>query len=621
MQPSKQTIAQLFEPTKRYVIPLFQRAYVWNEEDHWEPLWSDIVRQAERSNGGHSGHFLGAVVMQNVAVTGGGLPRAEMIDGQQRLTTLQVLLKALTDVAAQLAPDWRDHFGRLTRNHLTPGCAEEDRYKLWPGTADRRAFRAIQDNDDPVSARAALAEEEGSRLRLIDAYDYFSREIRAYVTEDGHEVSARFKTLHGVLFGGLQIIAIELEAGDDPQMIFETLNGRGEPLLPSDLIRNDLFLRAAAEGLQPEPIYERHWAPFDAASSEADKYGETRFWHMLERQGRLERPRIDLFVFHYLMMHDPGEHRIDRLYADFSRWAKESGRSVADIFADIARYRDLYRRLMDPTGSDVVSVTARRLKALDTTTAYPILMYALGLDADRLSSADQGRIFRALESYVVRRYFVGGDSKTYNKTFISLLARLKTAAEDTAVNLADFVEDELLKGQGATTVWPDDEAFQRGFRTTKLYVGSRLERARMILTALEAFIRAESRAEALSLTENLTIEHLLPQTNTPEVYPYGTHRLAAYQDLAPEDYRRRLIHTVGNLTMLTPGLNTIAGNNPFPEKTAEISATSDLRLNAFTRLPNCPVTWSEDQIVARSDTLFETARKIWARPQVAPSNA
>lgn len=243
-------------------------------------------------------------------------------------------------------------------------------------------------------------------------------------------------------------------------------------------------------------------------------------------------------------------------------------------------------------------------------------MYALGLGADRLVPADRDRIFRALESYVVRRYFVGGDSKTYNKTFIGLLSRLKTAAEETSSNLADFVEDELLKGQGATTIWPDDEAFQRGFRTTRLYVGSRLERARMILTALEEYIRAESFAEPLSLTTNLTIEHLLPQTNTSEVYPFGTSRLAAYQDLTPEDYRRRLIHTVGNLTMLTPGLNTMAGNNPFPDKTAEISSTSDLRLNAFTRSPECPPAWSEDEIVSRSDALFKTAVKIWKRPQV-----
>lgn len=615
MQPSKQSIAQIFEPTKRYVIPLFQRAYVWNEEDHWEPLWTDIVRQTQRDLTGRSGHFLGAVVMQNAAVTGGGLPRAEMIDGQQRLTTLQVLLKALTDVAGQLAPEWREHFARLTRNNLTPGCAEEDRYKLWPGNADRRAFRAIQDAEDPASARLALAGEDGARLRLLEAYDYFSKEIHTFITENGQDFSAQFQALHKVLFGGLQIIAIELEAGDDPQMIFETLNGRGEPLLPSDLIRNDLFLRAAGESLPAEPIYEKYWAAFDAASSEADSAGETRYWHMMERQGRLVRPRIDLFVFHYLVMHDPDEHRMDRLYGAFSQWAKSSGKSVSEIFADIARYRDLYRRLLDPNGQNVVATTARRLKAMDLTTAFPILLFVLGLPENRLKSTDRDRIFQALESYVVRRFFIGGDSKTYNKTFLGLLGRLRVAAAETGINLADFVEEELLKGQGYTTVWPDDEAFQRGFRTAKIYVGSRLERARMILTALEERRRLESHAEPLSLTANLTIEHLLPQSNTPEVYPYGGLRLAAFQELTPEDYRLKLIHTIGNLTMLTPGLNTIAGNHPFPDKTKEIRESSDLRLNAFTRAEGCPTSWSEDQIVARSDDLFETARKIWARPQ------
>lgn len=617
MQPSKQTIAQLFEPTKRYVIPLFQRAYVWTEEDHWEPLWSDILRQAEKVRRGETsgaGHFLGAIVVQNVPVTGGGLPRAEMIDGQQRLTTLQVLLKAMTDVASRLAPEWRDHFARLTQNHLTPGCAPEDRYKLWPGTADREAFRAVQDTDGADEARRALDEHSGPRLRLVEAYAWFTTQIYEYVTEGDDEVSHRFKALHGALFNRLQIIAIELEAGDDPQMIFETLNGRGEPLLPSDLIRNDLFLRAAGEGIASEPLYERHWAPFDAASGEADKSGETRFWHMLERQGRLERPRIDLFVFHYLVMKDPDEHRIDRLYSDFNSWAKQSGFSVEDLFADIGRYRDQYRRLLSPVGSDVVATSARRLKALDTTTVYPILMLMLALPPERLAATDRDRVFRALESYVVRRFFVGGDSKTYNKTFIALLRQLKSVTSE-GPNLATFVEDWLLKGEGATTVWPDDEAFQRGWRSTKLYVQSRLERARMILTALEISLRHRSHAEPLALESQLTIEHLLPQTNTPDVYPYGTRRLAAFQDLAPDEHRRKVIHTVGNLTMLTPGLNTIAGNHPFHEKLAEISQTSDLRLNAFARSPNAPQTWSEDQILDRSDELFEIAKLIWARPE------
>lgn len=313
MKPDKMTVFEVFSKEKRFIIPLFQRSYVWNEQDQWEPLWEDISSRAKAHlerldkdlESEVRSHFLGAVVLNVTKTPGRGIARSDVIDGQQRLTTLQLFIAALRDLSEELAAEKSDRelFKRLTRN---PDCDDdsEELYKVWPTNSDQSDFAKVMLAGGSDAISNAYAGYGENPPRMAQAYLYFEEALRTFLTSDeiDAEVGDRFLSLVNAIKESLQLIVIELESGDDPQIIFETLNARGQPLLPSDLIRNYVFMRVT--DTESNRLYSSYWQHFDTERvAEADEEGESRFWHIEERQGRLLRPRIDLFIFHYLVMH------------------------------------------------------------------------------------------------------------------------------------------------------------------------------------------------------------------------------------------------------------------------------------------------------------------------------
>jgi hypothetical protein len=224
----------------------------------------------------------------------------------------------------------------------------------------------------------------------------------------------------------LQVVVIELEDGDDPQIIFETLNARGQPLLPSDLIRNYLFLQVANDpSSNADDLYNRYWPSFDETRVETAISGEDRFWHIEERQGRLTRPRIDLFLFHYLVMQTEHDLNIGQLFREFRDWRSNHPGPIEKLLDDLERFSAIFAQLVHPDGDDRAAVIARRLKALDNSTVYPLLLYVLLLPSHRLSLASRDQILSDLEGWLVRRFICQLTNKNYNRFFVSLLAKVK----------------------------------------------------------------------------------------------------------------------------------------------------------------------------------------------------
>ena len=618
MKPDKLTVVELFQRERRFCIPLFQRAYVWRREDQWEPLWDDVRRQAE----GHLAatgdypvrtHFLGAIVWSIANVQGRSVARADVIDGQQRLTTLQLLLGALRDAMAirPADPEDADMVRRLTANPIRDQSSDE-LFKVWPTNSDREPFRTVMRAGSAGAVKAATA---GQTNRMAEAYAFFHEAILAFVDETADDDGRRdrFYAMRQALQTSLQVVVIELEAGDDPQVIFETLNARGQPLLPSDLIRNFVFLNAPsrAEGAA-ERLYETYWKPFDEDPAEPDGSGERRFSHQEERQGRLRRPRIDLFIFHYLTMRTERDIRIGHLFQEFRTWRAEQTDGIEEFLADLARHARLYKGLVTPGGDDRLALLAERLRSLDTSTVHPLLLFLAGLDGTILPAVDRDRIAVDLESYLVRRFVCWLPANNYNRFFLALLGKAKQAARD-GRPIADAVREELARSTEPTSVWPDDDAFARGWAEKPVYVQSRSDRSAMILKALEAASRT-GRNERVSF-ERLTVEHLLPQKASIADYPFGTTE-ALREGQTPEERRRDAIHTIGNLTLLTQQLNSSVGNGPWPAKRKAIVIDSDLRLNAWMRADE-RASWSDDDIAARATELFATAAKVWPSPPKA----
>ena len=627
MKPDKLTVHDLFQRERRYVVPLYQRSYVWNLEEQWEPLWEDIERHAEEclvadNNVARHSHFLGAIVLNVAKIVGIAVARSEIIDGQQRLTTLQLFLAALRDYAIELGSKHAGKLARLTANDdEKPGS--EASFKVWPTNSDRLLFRTIMTAKSPQALLKALnRESEADAPRLAAAYFYFARVIREFVNKaDGTgEPESRDQRVFGLfqaLRTALQFIIIELEETDDPQVIFETLNARGQPLLPSDLIRNFVFLQASNDpSINADELYDEYWRPFDDRRQAEAVNGEDRFWHIEERQGRLTRPRIDLFIFHYLVMKTERDLNIGQLFREFRTWRDDNPQPVETFLADLKARSETFANLISPSGQDRLSVFATRLKALDNSTVYPLLLFILSLPRDRLPLSGRDQILSDLESWLVRRLMCQLTNKNYNRFFVSLLSKVKNTHCDAP--LPEVVRAELARSAEVTLNWPDDQEFKTGWLSKPIYVKSRADRSAMILRAIEDKMHT-SRNEGVTLTRPLSVEHLLPQKGTLADYPFAA-TMPLETGETPDRCRARLINAIGNLTLLTQELNSSISNGPFEAKAKAIVADSDLRLNAWLRTPPIPE-WSEDAIVARGEELFKIASSIWQRPPTSANGA
>ena len=629
MKPDKLAVHDIFQKERRYVVPLYQRAYVWSEEEQWEPLWNDIERQAEACLAAPDGvaprsHFLGAVVLNVAKIVGAGVACSEVIDGQQRLTTLQLFIAALRDFAVAHGSAHAAKLKRLTAHEDEPPGSEGS-FKVWPTNADRDCFRSVMMAGSPQAVLKAFGGKPAGLPRIAAAYFYFAGQIAAFanasVAGNPDALAAsrdqRILALVQALRTALQLIVIELEGNDDPQVIFETLNARGQALLPSDLIRNYVFLQVANDAaLDANALYDSYWRPFDDLRLAEVLDGEDRFWHVEERQGRLTRPRIDLFMFHYLVMKTEREFNIRDLYREFRNWRDAKPTSTLDFLADLKLYSRIFANLVAPSGTDRLARFAIRLKALDNSTIYPLLLMLLALPQEQLSLAGRDQILDDLESWLVRRFTCGSTNKNYNRFFAGLLGRLKQAGS--AADLPQLVRAELSRSVEPTLNWPSDEEFRHAWLNNPVYVRSRSDRSAMLLRAIEDHTRSKKN-EAVTLPDKLTVEHLLPQKGSLIDYPYA-EPMPLKDGEAPERCRSRLMHTIGNLTLLTRELNTAVSNGPFPAKVKQIVADSDLRLNAWLR-DEPPARWSEASITARADDLFNAAKAIWARPIGVPNAA
>jgi len=619
------SVSDLLQKQRRYVVPLYQRAYVWSEQNQWEPLWEDIERQAEACLANENfmptrSHFLGAIVLNVAKIVGASVARSEVIDGQQRLTTLQLFVAALRDFADKVGSEHTAKLTRLTINEDEPRDSD-GRFKVWPTNADRVAFRAVMTAGSPSGVLTALEVADVAALpRIAAAYAYFHEQIAnfadACAVADDDEVAVQAKRdtrifgLYQSLRTALQLVVIELEDKDDPQVIFETLNARGQPLLPSDLIRNHVFLLAAIDpALNPDKLYDTYWRTFDETRIEAAIRGEDRFWHLEERQGRLARPRIDLFMFHYLVMKTERDLNVGALFREFRDWRDLNPTSIEDFLKDLKAHGSVFAALVAPTGSSRADTFASRLKALDTSAVYPLLLYILSLPVARLPLTDRDQIIIDIESWLIRRFVCQQTNKNYNKFFVQLLVKMNKAHNQDS--LVDVVRRELTRSNDSTLVWPDDNAFSFAWRNNPVYVRSRPDRSAMLLRAIEAHIHT-TKSEAIRAPNHLTVEHLLPQNGSLAHYPYGVPMPLA-KDETDALCRKRIQDTIGNLTLLTRELNAAVSNGPFPKKVDQIVADSDLRLNAWLR-KEPPSSWSEVSIGERSDRLFQYAVEIWPRP-------
>lgn len=593
---------EVFYMPQRLLVPLFQRPYVWSLESQWLPLWEDVARLADRAAARQPGahHFLGAVVMQQQFGTGvDALPVRILIDGQQRLTTLQLLLDAVHGELERVgATQEAQRIEALVTNPDGYRSEPKDRFKVWPTNRDRAAFEAVMGAEPPVDYSGIG--HGGSRM--VQAHAFFAERARGWLAA-GPEVDAhwRARALTEAVTSMLQLVVIELQPDEDAQEIFETLNARGTPLTAADLIKNYVFQRLEANAAEVEAAYQSYWQQF-----------ETPFWEKDVSAGRLTYPRSSLFLTQWLIAHTGWELTAREVFAAFKRYCADSGKPMVDLLPRIRAAADAYRaqieRAEDPHGPlDRLSLFLYRSSTLESEVFRPLVMWLADAEQPQVPGAQFDKALACLESWMVRRALIRANTSNYNKVMLDLLALLRRT-DPAAVGNA--VEGFLRAQTSENAHWPADSEVRRELIPLPAYRRLRRGRLRMVLEAVEDHLRGWDSGRPLHegrVVRGLcTIEHVMP-------VQWAAH----WPHDGDDDRRNQLVHTLGNLTLVTQGLNSKASNAAWDgpkgkretlDKHTSILMTRDI-------LRQGASSWTDDDIVKRTHALVDIILDIWPVPE------
>lgn len=621
MDVHKTPLLAVFDSKQRLEVPLFQRQYVWNEEHQWLPLWEDIERkftEALEARENAPIHFLGAMVLDQKQTPTGHVVIRQVIDGQQRLTTLQIFLSAYRDFCRSHAcEDLAAECQKFLFNTGMMANPEVDKFKVWPTQLDRPQFIDVisAESRDEVLKRHPLirrryARKYDPRPRMVEAYlFFFNRLLLFFLGEDGEAalkaelpIATRVDECFQTLRSALMVVVIDLQKDDDPQVIFETLNARGEPLLPADLLRNYIFFRANRDNLDIEAVYRKYWSRFDE-----------EFWREEVSQGRLFRPRSDLFMQHFLASRQGQDIPIKHLYVEYRHWL-EREKPFPDVeteLATLARQGDEFRRIIAPKDGDVIYRLCSFLDAYDIRTVYPLLLAIL--DAD-LGDAELTALSLVLESYFLRRAVCNLGTKNYNRICLTLTRSLRRDGFSAA-----RLRELLIAQTGESGVWPDDAAFRESWLFKPLFGPLNNPKLVHLYTQLnQTYMSVKS--EAVIFAAQPSVEHIMPQ-NWIANWPFedGSQGMDDFELWeAPQDdpraaatrKRDATVQTLGNLTILSTALNSSQSNYGWDQKRPAMMIHSLLPINQMLLETK---TWDEAAILKRGNETFERALGIWKR--------
>lgn len=626
MQTDDYPVEVILKDSRRFMVPLYQRKYQWDNR-RLIPFWEDVEAKASEvlEKQGKFQHYMGALILSPVGPTAqiGVTPKVQVVDGQQRLTSFLLFLAALREVArehgqTQLIKHVEDYLFNQTKSKDSDPLT---RFKLTPTPSDQDVFHDIIEKDYN-SIRIKYANfywgsgvPKNTPFRALRAYEIFHQKIEHFasygptdtVEEDAEIISDETDTLEAIeirlealltaLLNRMKLVVITLGDDDDAQVIFETLNSKGEPLLAMDLVRNNIFHRAEKEGSSINELYKELWDPFDDS-----------WWREPAPFARPRRPRIDHFLAHTLTAETGEKISMRELYAEYRAFAAPKGRprfsSVRDELLVLQHYAPLYETLEGRSAADeTLDWLGPKFSSWQITTAYPVAMQLLN---PSVSSEEREQIGRLIYSYIVRRTLSGLTSKNLNKVFQSL-AQFFIQHSPSVSALKNY----FAARTGDSTRFPSNQEFRRGILAQPVYWLAQHTKIKDVLWELELASRS-TLAEQIIMPNGLWIEHVLPVT-WDKNWPFEDDPFVEQGSDDPKaQNRNQLIHTLGNLTLLSSELNISSGNKSFIEKKSKFDKHTGLFLNKwFTNKSK----WTEDDICERGNHLANLAARIW--PSIA----
>lgn len=562
MKGEAQPLIKFFDGSdKRFIIPLYQRNYDWKEEN-CEQLFQDLMKL---HNSDRKSHFFGSIVS---SVQSGTEDRF-IIDGQQRITTVSLLLIAMVNAKKDGLIEATDAklVEKIFKRYLVDEYQEDERkVKLKPIKKDMQAFDALlyKPKDQYIK-----------ESNVTRNYDFFYDKI----TRAGLTLDELFETIKK-----LEVINIRLDEDDDPQLIFESLNSTGLDLSEADKIRNYLLMSLAP--VEQDNLYTRFWNPIE----EFTKYEPSSF------------------VRDYLTMKQGKIGRIDKIYFIFKEYAETANIDRATLLEDMYHYAKIYNHVdTAKVGTDKLNRKLNQLRTLDSTIAYPFFMaffdYASKVE---LAETEIYQVLDVIEAYWVRRIICNLPSNALNKVFATLhrdvLNYVDKSSGYSTNSYIDVLTYVLLK-KGGSSVFPSDDEVKGDFKTRQVYkmpVNSRM----FILERMENQDNNERHDVVKELTEkDITIEHIMPQTLSSK-----------WKATLGDDWERiheQYLHTMANLTLT--GYNSQYSNLTFIEKRNMQKGFKDsaFRLNNFVK--SCEQ-WTETELKARQKELQNVFMRLWPMP-------
>ncbi len=539
---------------KQFVIPIYQRVYSW-EKEQCKQLWDDIVKTG--GNDQMNGHFIGSIVFVQDGIYTTSHNELLIIDGQQRLTTITLLLTALRNYLND-EDEFLEKFShqKIQNRYLINSDEKGDKKsKLILSEPDRDALLSLIDKNRRKPSELSL--------KIMENFKLFEEWIR----KNTDKLETIFKGLDK-----LMVVEISLERGkDNPQLIFESMNSTGKDLTQTDLIRNYILM-----GLWPEKqeiFYKKYWR----AMEEDFKQNETLF---------------NQFVRHYLTIKTRDIPNINKVYEAFKRYQQERGIETEVLLQDLQKYCGFFCQIVFKKEADKdLNKALGFLVDLEMDVVYPLLLELYSDYSDGvLSKADFIPIIALIESYIFRRAVCGLGTNSLNKVFPSFTKKINKDQylESIKAHFGYLTEKQRF---------PNNDEFKKLFITIDFYSFKKKE---YFFERLENFERKER-----VYTHEYTIEHIMPQTLTEEWERDLGENFQAIHD--------KYLHTIGNLTKT--GYNTEYSNRSFQEKQGMEKGFKDIPLRLNQSLKDLE-SFGEKEIEKRANDLADWALKIWTYPKL-----
>lgn len=569
---TKQKLSDFFQGSIQFEVPFFQRPYVW-EEDNWSNFWDHINSVATSPVEKKKEHFIGTIITKQQISERMSEHKHDLIDGQQRLTTVSLLLKAISNTATGSGefPKLKEYTNKLL-------MFDDARGKIY--------MRLVHSKHDAEYFNAVMHDEDISKLpnqkhKILMGYLYFLEKLK----EKSDEERDIIKT---IVLERVPVISMLLGPEDDEQEIFDTINSLGVRLTTGELLKNFIF---------KEKVLQESFKDLWGDVFESDEESMI-FWERKKTSGRVIRTNIEVLLYCYLIAKTKKEVKLETLFAEYKEYLKDSKvEEKRALLTELKEYASFYEEFPDGADltefaySDVEKRFFHTIENLEINTVYPLILYVYKNVKDKL---ERNKILELLESYLVRRSICRRTTKNYNNLFIQIISLLEEKATVSRDSLLTILKDY----NADTNLFPSDDEVK-----TSLFnfsYSNHVSRVFLYTIALYSVDNPLSDVRNLAF-DSFTAEHMMP-------VKWDEHWKVEELSVEARIEREKWIRSLGNLTLVTGKLNRKMQNSAWDVKIGKLKESS--RLQITTKYLGSPE-WNEALIQKRVGDLVELALQVW----------